>query len=431
MISPEGLFWLTIISLFCTGFAAIGVKVLHEFSRHELEEYAHQRQRRDRYDHVLDHHEQAAHAAEAVQIFSMVLLIVAGGFWITVPVESGGMSVVNLVGLLFTGGILITALTLWIPWGVVRFYSAPFLYHTWRGWYFLSQLLWPVTAGVNVFAELVSRLAGRHEEEDDEEEAFEDEIRSIATAAQRDGLIDADAREMIEGIIELSDAEVAEIMTPRSEVDAVDSASSWAEVLQLSVKTGHTRLPVFDGSIDNIVGILYVKDLLPELANRPSGPHPSLKTIIRKAWFVTDSMPLDELLRAFLQTRARSHLAVVLDEYQSVAGIVTIEDVLEEIVGEIVDEWDEAIEEPIQSIDEFTFEVNGRMHLDDLNDKLGIGLPDPDDYDTLGGFVVEQLGYIPKDGEDLIWNNFKFTVSAASKRRVEKVRVERLQRESA
>ena len=161
---------------------------------------------------------------------------------------------------------------------------------------------------------------------------------SVVTEGLHDGVLEKEEREMIEGVMELGDTDVLSIMTPRSNLDALDISVGWDDMQELVVTAGRTRIPVYEGALDNVIGILYVKDLLKELAISPSKPRKKLRELLRKPWFVPTAKPLDELLQEFLRTR--NHLAVVVDEYMSVAGVVTIEDVLEEIVGEIVDESD-------------------------------------------------------------------------------------------
>ena len=211
-------------------------------------------------------------------------------------------------------------------------------------------------------------------------------------------------------------------MTSRSNLDALDICLGWDEVQAFVVTAGRTRIPVYETSLDNVIGILYVKDLLKELSVSQSQPRKSLRELLRKPWFVPTTKPLDELLQDFLQTR--NHLAVVVDEYTSVAGVVTIEDVLEEIVGEIVDESDYDEIEEFQQLDDRTAEVLGSIHLHVINDRLGLDLDEPDDYDTLAGLVISHFGRIPKAGETVRLEQARITVIEASRRHIKRLRVE-------
>jgi len=220
----------------------------------------------------------------------------------------------------------------------------------------------------------------------------------------------------------LGDTDVSDIMTPRSNVDAFEIGLGWDDALSFVIHAGRTRIPVYQDKLDNIVGVLFVKDLLTELSKPDDEPTRPIRELLREAWFVPKTRPVDDMLQDFLNTR--SHLAIVLDEYESVAGVVTIEDVLEEIVGEIVDESDKDVDEEISPIDEKTAEARGSAHLDELNDQLGIDLPESDDYDTVAGLVLEHLGHVPKVGESIVEGRVRIAVLDASRRRIERVRIE-------
>lgn len=232
-------------------------------------------------------------------------------------------------------------------------------------------------------------------------------------------MLEEDAREMIEGVMELSDLDVAKAMTPRTDVVMMPLKLDWQEVIEFVIQAGHTRIPVYEETRDNIVGILYAKDLLPVLAN--GGDRPPLTKVLRKPYFVPETKFLNDLLEEFQKTH--NHMAVVLDEYGGVSGLVTIEDVLEEIVGEIADEYDPDVVDEIKVIDEQTLEALGKVHLDELNDRLGLNLPDDGDYDTIGGFVFSQMGRIPTAGETIEWQGVRFEVLEASRRRIERLRI--------
>ncbi len=266
---------------------------------------------------------------------------------------------------------------------------------------------------------LLRRLLGITRETN-EEEALEDEIRAIVVECQHYGLIDSDVREMIEGVIELDDANVADIMTPRDKMNVMSLQLDWDQILQHVTQIGRTRMPVYDSSPDEIVGVLYVKDLFAALQQNDDSRRP-LADILRESWTVPASMHLDELLQQFLQTR--NHLALVVDEYNAVTGLVTIEDVLEEIVGEIVDESDKEDLGEIRVIDDSHTIVQGRAHLQEINEQLGFDLPEDDEFDTIGGFLMHELGRVPKQGESIHWKNLKISVMEASGRRAELVRI--------
>jgi len=417
--------WIALSGALMTGLAATGTKVLYEFSRHDLELYCRRRNRRELFDEILDRHEDFAIVAEALQLTGTVILVLAVGQGLYWQQERGPWGIRELSGVAGVSILTLLLLTTWIPWAVVRVWSAPFLFHTWFFWTVLAWIFWPLTLGVKVFEMIARRLAGHQDTQEDEEEAFEDEIRTIVTAGLRDGLLEADAREMIEGVIELGDVEVAEIMTPRSEVDALNVKLGWPEMLCIVAESGRTRMPVYEDSLDNVLGILFVKDLLAEFSKRQPLKGANIRQLLRKPWFVPSSKRVDDLLREFRRTR--SHMAIVVDEYRAVAGVVTIEDALEEIVGEIADESDAEDEVELIRVDERTLEVDGRVHVDELNEQYGLMLSEPEEFDTIAGFVVHAMGRIPQAGEVVFEDGVRFTVLKATPRRVERLRLEMLQ----
>ncbi len=424
-MTPGVLFWLVVLGSVIAGLAATGAKVLYGFSRRELEVYCRRRQQRELFGEILDHYDEVAVGAETLQIVGIVTLTLSIVFWFFPSGASEPVHLKNLPAVACTSVVLLVMLTLWIPWAVVRVWSAPFLYHTWKIWKVVAWITWPLTVGVKLADSLVRRLAGQSEEEQDEEEAFEDEIRTIVTEGLRDGLLEVDAREMIEGVMELGDADVAEIMTPRSDVDAINAEWAWPEIMALVVEVGRTRLPVYEKTLDTIVGILYVKDLLGSLSQEGHMPKTPLRSVLREPWFVPKTKPVDELLREFRRTR--SHMAIVVDEYGAMAGVVTIEDALEEIVGDIVDESDKDEDVDLVQVDQTTLEADGRVHVDELNEMFGLELPENDEFDTLGGFMIHQLGHIPAVGEVVNWEHYRLTVLKANRRRIERVRLEILE----
>jgi putative hemolysin len=417
--------WGAVVGAVLSGLGAAGAKVAYEFSRHDLECYCRRRNQPELFDEILARHEEVGVAAESLQILGTVLLVFS--VFHTPAAASAadrladGSSLPYVLLALVLG---LLALTIWIPWAIVHVASAPFLFHTWRVWVFLAWLGWPLTLLAKLVSVAAHRLAGRHEETDeDQEEALEDEIRTIVTAGLRDGLLEAETREMIEGVMELGDVHVAEIMTPRSEIDALDINLSWPEMLRFVVDAGRTRLPVYQDKLDHVIGILFVKDLLPELTRDGPGTSPtSLRERLREPWFVPETKAVDDLLREFRRTR--SHMAIVVDEYRAVAGVVTIEDALEEIVGEIADESDTEEEVDLVRLDDTTLEVDGRVHIEELNEQFGLMFPQADDFDTIAGFVVTTLGRIPKSGEVIDVESVRLTVVRATLRRVERVRLE-------
>ena len=282
----------------------------------------------------------------------------------------------------------------------------------------------------DVFSWMGRRLSDAPNQGNLQEEALEDEIRTMVTAGQRDGVFAEGVPEMIQGVMQLDEHDVEGIMTPRSMVDVLNVEAPWSDVLKTVADCGRTRIPVYRGTLDNIVGILFVKDILTRLADTGFSPGSgTLESLLRKPWFIPANKSVDELLRVFLHNR--NHMAIVVDNYQQFAGVVTIEDALEEIVGEITDELDIDEESDIL-YDEATHQVEaeGKVPIESLSKLLGLELPDSDDYDTIGGLVIHRLSRIPSQGTELELPGVKITVLQASSRSVQRVRLELVDKEA-
>ncbi len=280
-------------------------------------------------------------------------------------------------------------------------------------------LLLPVVLVMQAFDVPIRRLTGSREE--DEDETAKQEIMQAASEGQAEGAVDADEVDMIESVMEFGDTDAAAIMTPRTDIFALPAETPWAEAAAKIHDAGHTRVPVYRENLDDIVGVLYAKDLLRHVGD--DNP-PALESLVRKPFFVPETKPLDDLLREFKNRKV--HIAIVLDEYGGTAGLVSIEDVLEEIVGDISDEYDPTKEKQIRRIDETTVEVEGRLRVDELNDELHLDLPEDEDYDTVAGFAVSELGYIPHRGESFSARGAEFTIQEADERKITKLRVKKL-----
>lgn len=255
----------------------------------------------------------------------------------------------------------------------------------------------------------------------DEEVVTEEEIRMMVDVGQEKGVIEDSQKEMINNIFEFDDMDVADIMTHRTDVDCVDIEDGLAEVIKLSIEFGHSRIPIYKEDPDNIIGIVYIKDLLKYVGtNLPKTK--TIKDFMREAYYVPQTKICSELLNEMLEKRIQ--IAVVVDEYGGTAGIVTLEDIIESIVGNIQDEYDNEDEE-ISQINENTFTIDGVTYIEDVEEQLNIKLPEGD-YDTLGGFIISLLGYLPSgEVQDVAeYKNIKFTVLNVEDRRIGKVRVE-------
>jgi len=264
------------------------------------------------------------------------------------------------------------------------------------------------------------RVAGVTEEES--EERVDDEILEAVSAGEREGYIGEEERQMIEGVIEFHDIQVREVMTPRIDIVTIEGGASLKDAADIIVKKGHSRIPVYEDNRDNIIGILYEKDLLAHIFKKGEFQG-TVADCQRKPYFIPEAKSISLLLK---EMRAHQmHIAIVLDEYGGTSGLVTIEDLLEEIVGEIEDEYDEANGmPPIRRISADAVEVGGKYHIDNLNKVLNIELPEDGDFDTIGGFVSSEMGRIPRIGERLETDGVRVIVLDADDRKVKRLRVE-------
>jgi putative hemolysin len=247
----------------------------------------------------------------------------------------------------------------------------------------------------------------------------EEELRMLVEVGEEEGVLEEEEKEMIHNVFELGDTTVREVMVPRIDMVTIEADDTIQEALDVILQGGQSRIPVYSESIDNIIGVLYAKDLLKVFATsqRPRNVRP----LVRQAYFVPETKRLDDLLHEM--QRQRVHMAIVVDEYGGVAGLVTIEDLVEEIIGDIQDEYDrEEVLYERRSQDEYI--VDAKIPIDDLNELMDTSLPS-EDYDTLGGFVYAQLDKIPSVGDMVRYDGLVFTVLGTKGRRVTKVKVVR------
>ena len=245
----------------------------------------------------------------------------------------------------------------------------------------------------------------------------EEELKMLVSVGEEEGVLEEEEREMIHGIFEMGDMLVRELMVPRTDLVAIEVNEPVEKAVDLVTKHGHTRIPVYEGNLDHIVGVLYAKDLLRAVVR---GEHKTLREIARKPYFTPESNKVQDVLRDLRKNRV--HMAIVVDEYGGTAGAVTIEDILEEIVGPIQDEYDIGEEDEIQFISPNEVVLDGRVSVDDVNELLKLDIA-ADDYDTIGGYVLNQLGAAPKVGATLTLGNSTLRVEAVQGTRIKKVRI--------
>jgi CBS domain containing-hemolysin-like protein len=284
-----------------------------------------------------------------------------------------------------------------------------------------AWLIYPFTLLLNRSSQPLTRRVGQTTTQEDALH-FPGELRQLVERAEAGGAIDPDDADLLEGVFEFSEKNAREVMTPRTDIVALSVDASLADVIRVVDETGLSRFPVYDGSIDNIIGILLAKDLLPGLLRGEDGERPfSLRQVIRSAHFIPGTREVEEVLSDF--KRLKEHMAIVLDEYGGTAGVVTMEDLLEEIVGEILDEHDER-DEPAQARGGEVL-VAGDLNIGELNERLGLAVPE-DEFATIGGYVFGTLGRVPRVGDRVAAGGATFTVRSVEGRRAEQIAVKRV-----
>ena len=282
----------------------------------------------------------------------------------------------------------------------------------------LGRVLAPLVWLLTTLTQAITRLFGIADSQ--QERVTAEELMILVERGSEQGVIEAEEQQMIGAVLELGERRVHEVMIPRIDIKAVPLTGSFAEMVEVIVGQGHSRIPVYDETVDNVIGILYAKDLLPALAK---GEQPDIRSILRTPQFVPESISVDDLLHSF--QRSKVHIAIVLDEYGGTAGLVTIEDLIEEIVGEIQDEYDVEEEPMIVPVSENEARVDGRASVDDLGEHFAVELngADSDEYDTVGGLVYHLIGGVPTVGDVVEVDGLTLTVETTDGRRVGKVLV--------
>ncbi len=255
------------------------------------------------------------------------------------------------------------------------------------------------------------------------------ELRLMLRSAEASGVLELQEQEMIRSVIDLEERVVREVMTPRVDMVAVDEGASLEELLRLTTENGHSRLPVYRETIDDIRGVVYARDLLPYLGRPEALSETRVSDLMIQPQYVPETLSVMNLLRD-MRLR-KNHLAVVVDEFGGTSGLVTLEDIIEEITGEIYDETDTEEEEDIRVLGEDDYRIQGAAHLEQVAGELDLAFRDDGEYDTLAGFLISEFGYIPSVGESFDYQGVRFTVEEADERRIIGVLASRDPRRSA
>ena len=402
-----------------TLFFSVNAIALRIFSRAKLQEAFKATNREKHADKLAENAEKLILACSLYRLIlnmCLMLLLLYG----IAQIHKDGLQIIDYLFTFIIAAILFSIFSLAIPHAWAKYSGEKILSHTYRLLMVTSTIAWPILYIFQLYDGFVRRLAGVAETTPEEQqEEKQEEFLTDLEHHRIEGVVDEEEQEMIESVLELDETEADEIMTPRTDITAVEVNSDLQTVLDTISSAGHTRVPIYEENIDKIIGMIYAKDLLTEIGKNPA--EFKLRDKMRKAYFVPETKSLRSLLHEFQNQKL--HIAVVLDEYGGTAGIVTLEDIIEELVGEITDEYEETPAEPIKKIDKNTFEADARTYVDDLNDQFELNLPEDEDYDTIGGFVFSHLGYIPKTGESFDYQDLNFTIVSAEARRIKRIKI--------
>lgn len=409
----------SLIGIACAAIASLFFSTvtyaLRDFSRSRLQDMLASYRRSEWFERTLEHRADLAFVSAVGRLLANLLLFMlplwlfhslGGEAWIH---YAAAFAVAAFLGLIFSI-VLPTALAEYAGEMIIAI-SVRFLHA-------MRIALLPVTRLSRLSDRIVRRITGCNPEL--EPEQLEKDILSAVEEGAKEGVVGQQEREMIESVIEFRDTNVDQTMTARPEIIAVELAATIEQIRHTIEETGHSRLPVYDGTLDHIVGILYARDLL-KYVGLPAEEF-DIRSVIRPVVFVPETKPLRDLLHEFKLQKV--HIAIVLDEYGGTVGLVTIEDILEELVGEIVDEHEPHEPAMLKRLTDNTFEADARLSIDELNLQCGLALPEDAGFETLGGFVVAVLGRIPAAGTAFQHDRSRFTVLAAEPQKVVRVKID-------
>lgn len=394
---------------------------LKEFSKVKLQIALIDRGKEKRFESLQKHHHNLILSCAVIRMSANLALILVITF---ITTGTGTLSMDKLIVSFLASILLLSVFSVAVPHAWSKYAAESFLASALPLLQAARKILRPLMALMHGIDVLVRRLAGVSIEPENSNGA-EQEILEAVHEGEEEGLVNPQERKMIESVIELHAITIGQVMTPRTELIAVEANATIDQVKQIIYEHGHSRLPVFEDNFDNIVGMLYVKDLLQYLGQTPE--HFSIREIMRPCYFVPETKSLRNLFSEFRGKQV--HVAVVLDEYGGTLGLVTLEDLIEQIVGQIADEYEPSEPPMIKQIDSKTLEIDARTRTDQLNDEYNLHLPEDEDYETIAGFLFSSLGRIPVTGETFQCQNLLFTIIEATERKITTVRLEILPKE--
>lgn len=408
---------IVIVCILLSIFFSAVCESLRNFLRSRLAFVCRLQKNEERFGTILRDDELALQAAESIRLVTLGIALLQGG--LTHYHAAGPVSTLS-----FWSDLIVVSVFIWlglwvIPWSISRVAAEHVLFHTWPLIHLSIRIVQPLISVGQRIDTFIHRMAGLQDPTPENLETLTEEIQSVVDEGEREGILASRAGKMIHRVMELRQEDVRAVMTPRTDILTIQADQTIEEARKQLLDAGHSRVPVVEGSADNIVGILYARDLLEHVGN--GNETIALKDIVREAFYVPETNSIDTLLNRMKQEGL--HLAIVLDEYGGVTGLVTLEDILEEIVGDIADEFDEQEDDRIEWLDRHTMIVDARMHIDEMNDLFDLELPEDRDFDTLGGLVFSELERVPKQGERFDWNGIQFTVVESTDRKIIRIQL--------
>jgi putative hemolysin len=389
---------------------------LRDFLRPQLAELLKKRGKSSYFDPTVDHAEDLAFVTAVVRMALNLFLLIGFLYLFSTTTMSLGW---QYLAATISCGLTALIVSVTIPHTLAKHAAEQIIALMVGPLHFLRMLFWPLVQLSHWADRVMLRARGTTEEENNDN--LEQEILSAVEAGEKEGVVDEQEREMIESVMEMAETQVSEIMTARTAINALEVNSPLTEVKRVLEESGHSRIPVYEESLDHMVGVLHARDLL-KLLGLPASEF-NIRALMRPVYYVPETKPLPDLLRDFRELKV--HIAIVQDEYGGTAGLVTIEDVLEELVGEISDEHEPVSPELFHRVDDYASEVDARIEIHELNRLMHLELPDDEGYNTLSGFVTTTLGRIPETGSQFERDEITYTVIAAEPQRVTRVRIER------
>ncbi len=387
---------------------------LRDFSRVKLSHALTARGKSDRLDPILDYARDLIFVTSVARLFSNIMVLIST--LLMFQESHFGIALQYVISVLIAGVItLMTSVA--IPLAAARYAGETLIAIFVGPLQILRVVLSPITK-ISHGIDAVFRQASGTPTSDSQ--LLEDEILSVVEEGEKEGIVDVQEREMIESVIQFRDTTTGQIMTPRPEMVAIELPTSLEAIKQTIESTGHSRIPVYERTLDHVVGILYARDLL-RFIGENAGQF-DVRAVVRPALYVPETKPLRDLLQEFRLQNV--HISIVLDEYGGTTGLVTIEDILEELVGDISDEHEPTEPAMLERLSDQSWDVDARVYVDELNRTLGVALPEDAGFDTLGGFITTSLGRIPTTGTTFDHAGVKYTILQAEPHRVNRVRID-------